>query len=38
MRGCLDELLEPDRAGGALAWWSCKNDGHQVNEYARYRP
>ncbi|MGO9760441.1 MAG: hypothetical protein ACLP1Q_04155 [Solirubrobacteraceae bacterium] len=38
MRGCLDELLVPDRAGGALAWWSCENDGHRVNEYARYRP
>jgi hypothetical protein len=38
MRGCLDELLAPDRAGGALAWWSCENDGHRVNEYARYRP
>jgi hypothetical protein len=38
MRGCLDERLVPDRAGGALAWWSCQSDGHQVNEYARYRP
>jgi len=38
MRGCLDELLVPDRAGGALAWWTCEHDGHQVNEYARYRP
>jgi hypothetical protein len=38
MRSCLDELLVSDRAGGALAWWSCENDGHQVNEYAHYRP
>jgi hypothetical protein len=38
MRGCLDEFLVPDNAGGALAWWSCEHDGHRVNEYARYRP
>jgi hypothetical protein len=38
MLGCLDQLLVPDRAGGALAWWSCENNGHRVNEYARYRP
>jgi hypothetical protein len=38
MRGCLNELLVPDNAGGALAWWSCEHDGHRVNEYARYRP
>jgi hypothetical protein len=38
MRSCLGELLVPDRAGGALAWWSCENHGHPANEYARYRP
>lgn len=38
MPGCPDELLVPDRAGGALAWWSCENKGHRVNEYTRYRP
>jgi hypothetical protein len=36
-RGCLGQLLVPDRAGGAIsAWWSCENHGHRVDEYARY--
>jgi hypothetical protein len=38
MRDCLNDLLVPDRAGGALAWWSCENGRLRVNEYARYRP
>jgi hypothetical protein len=36
--GYLDKRLVADRAGGALVWWSCGNEGHQINEYARYRP
>jgi hypothetical protein len=35
-RGCLGQLLVPDRVGGAQAWWSCENHGHRVDEYARY--
>ncbi len=40
IHGCdAPRLLTLDRAGGALAGWSCRFHRHEsVNEYARYRP